>query len=101
MVGTVYTLGVWHVRPGLEDEFIKAWKSLGVIFSGLPNPPSGRGTLIQSLADATLFYSFGPWDDIQHINAMRTDHTAQEGIKQLQDLCVDGKPGTYRVVAEV
>jgi heme-degrading monooxygenase HmoA len=100
MVGTVYTLGVWHVRPGQEDEFIHAWKSLGVIFSGLPNPPTGRGTLIRSLTDATLFYSFGPWDTIEHINAMRIDRTAQEGMKHLLDLCVDGKPGTFRVVAE-
>ncbi len=59
MEEAVYTLGVWRVKPGQEVAFIEAWKALGTIFAKLPQPP-GKGTLLQSLADPLLFYSFGP-----------------------------------------
>lgn len=57
MLKIVYTLGVWRVGPGYEAEFISAWEELGRTFAQLPQPPTDRGTLIQSLSDPTLFYS--------------------------------------------
>jgi hypothetical protein len=95
----VYTLGVWHVREGQQKDFIVAWKELGEIFASLPHPP-GKGTLIQSDSDPALFYSFGPWNSSEDIEAMRNDHRAQEGIRKLIDLCVEATPGSFHVVAE-
>lgn len=96
----VYTLGTWHIREGLQQEFITAWKELGEIFSALPSPPSGKGILIQSLTDPTLFYSFGPWKSLEALEAMRGDHRSQEGIRKLITLCTEASPGSFRVVAE-
>lgn len=95
----VYTLGVWQVPESQEQEFITAWKELGEIFAALPDPP-GKGILIQSTSDSTLFYSFGPWNSVEAIEAMRGDHRAQEGIRKLIDLCTTANPGSFRVVAE-
>lgn len=95
----VYTLGVWHVRAGKQKAFITAWNDLGVIFASLPDPP-GKGVLIQSTSDSTLFYSFGPWNSLEAVNAMRNDSRAQEGIRKLIALCTEATPGSYRVVAE-
>src|SRR5437867_12984736 len=53
-----YTLGVWHVKPGAEEAFIAAWKELGTLFMGLPQQP-GPGTLVQSIDQPQLLYSFG------------------------------------------
>jgi hypothetical protein len=96
----LYTLGVWRVKPGQEAEFIAAWKALGQIFSELPNPP-GTGTLIQSVSEPGLFYSFGPWKRVEDIEAMRKNPRAQEGIQRLINLCSEATPGTFRVVAKV
>lgn len=96
----VYTLGAWRVQPGNEAAFITTWQELGAIFQQLPQPPSGHGTLLQSLADPTLFYSFGPWPTGAAIQAMRDDPQAQHGIAKLRALCTEATPGSFRVVAE-
>lgn len=96
----VYTLGVWRVKPGQEAAFIAAWQALGAIFAHLPHPPSGKGTLVQSVTDSTLFYSFGPWQSLADIQAMRNDPQAQTGINRLRELCSEATPGSFRVVAE-
>lgn len=95
----IYTLGEWHVREGRQQEFIAAWKELGTIFASLPEPP-GKGILIQSTSDSTLFYSFGPWNSIEAVETMRGNPQAEEGIRKLIDLCTEASPGSFRVVAE-
>ncbi len=94
----VYTLGVWHVSENRHQDFINAWKELGDVFASLPDPP-GKGVLVQSVSDPTLFYSFGPWNSLEAVESMRNDQRAREGIRKLADLCIDATPGTYRVVA--
>jgi hypothetical protein len=100
MLEGVYTLGVWKVRPGREADFVAAWKRMGRIFTSLPQPPSDRGRLIQSLDDPTLFYSFGPWKHLEDVAAMRANPRAQDAIRELVELCSEATPGTFRVVAE-
>jgi hypothetical protein len=100
MEGTVYTLGAWRVKAGQGPAFIETWRALGIIFRRLPNPPSEKGTLVQSLTDSSLFYSFGPWPDLQAIQEMRGNPEAVEGMKKLRDFCVEASPGNFRVVAE-
>lgn len=95
----IYTLGAWRVKEGREQEFVNAWKELGVIFNSLPNPP-GKGILIRSTSDPTLYYSFGPWNSLEAVEIMRKDQRAQEGIRKLVDLCTEATPGSFQVVAE-
>ncbi len=100
MAETVYTLAMWRVREGKEGEFIEAWKDLGRLFSQLPMPPGGKGTLVQSLNEPLLFYSFGEWSSLEAIQTMRQNAQAQEGIKKVAELCTAATPGSFRVVAE-
>lgn len=97
---TVYTLGEWRVRAGQEAAFIAAWKELGEVFTGLPHPP-GPGTLIRSMSEPALFYSFGPWDRMEHVEEMRRSDRAREALQRLVALCTEATPGTFRLVAEV
>lgn len=99
MTGAYYTLGVWRVREGREADFIAAWMAVGDAFFELPGPP-GPGTLLRSESDPSLFHSFGPWDRLEDIQAMRADPRAQAAIARLVDLCEEALPGTFRVVAE-
>lgn len=94
-----FTLGVWRVKAGREAEFTAAWKALGEVFSQLPNPP-GAGTLIQSVTEPALFYSFGPWRRQEDVEQMRRDPAAQAAIQRVVDLCTEARPGVFRVVAE-
>lgn len=100
MQNDVYTLGVWRVKPGKQAEFIEVWKGLGRFFSCLPNPPA-RGTLIRSVDDESLFYSFGPWSSMDDIQAMRADPRTPAELGKLAALCDEARPGTFRLVATV
>jgi hypothetical protein len=100
MAERIYTVGAWRVKPGNEAAFIEAWKGLSAVFARLPKPPPGRGTLVQSLADPLLFYSFGEWGSLADVQAMRGDPAAQAAIEQVRDLCSEATPGSFRLVAE-
>ena len=98
MSDEVYTLGAWRVKHECESEFVAAWQALGRYFSSLPHPP-GKGTLLQSVDDPQQFYSFGPWHALEDIQAMRSQPETPTEIGKLMDLCEEGRPGTFRVVA--
>lgn len=98
MSDEVYTLGVWRVKAGRQSEFIEVWKELGGHFGALPNPP-GAGTLLQSLDDPQQFYSFGPWRRLEDVEEMRRHPDTRAKLGRLLDLCDEGRPGTFRVVA--
>jgi pimeloyl-ACP methyl ester carboxylesterase len=93
-----YTLGVWRVKDGKQGEFVEAWKELGRLFRSLTHPP-GEGTLVQSLDEPRQFYSFGPWRTLDDIHEMRRHPDVPSELGKLMDLCEEGRPGTFRVVA--
>ena len=96
----VYTLGRWLVKPGKEDLFVEAWKGLGRFFLLLPEPP-GIGTLVQSVDNPCLFYSFGPWPSKEAVAAMRAHLNTPGELGKLIALCEEATPGTFRLVATV
>ena len=44
---TAYTLALWRVKEGGEEEFVEAWKGLSDYFLDLPNPPGCREDVVQ------------------------------------------------------
>ena len=100
MQGDPYTLAKWQVRPGREEDFIRAWDQLAEVFVALPEAPLW-GTLIRSESDPALFYSFGPWHEPEDITAMRADPLAQAAMERVRELCVEAIPGSFRAVRHV
>lgn len=98
MAEEIYTVGAWRVKDGQQSEFVEAWQALGRYFRSLPRPP-GQGTLLQSVDDAQQFYSFGPWRTLGEVQEMRSQEETPTEIAKLMDLCEEGRPGTFRVVA--
>lgn len=95
-----YTLAVWRVKTGCQDDFVRLWtEELADHFLTLN--PSAKGTLIQSLEDTGLFYSFGPWESMDEMQAIRTDERTAELIAKLTALCHEAKPGPFKVIAEM
>lgn len=100
MESQIYTLGVWRIKPGYEHAFIAVWKELGEYFKSLEQPP-GPGTLVQSLEEPLLFYSFGPWPSLSAVQSMRADPRTPAAFAKLTAICNEVKPGTFQVVATV
>ncbi len=99
--GDAYTLAMWRVKEGCEEQFVQAWKEdLAGVFLSLPNPP-GTGTLIRSVEDPQLFYSFGPWRSLEDIRKMRSDPRAQEVIGKVAALCEEANPGAFQLVLTI
>ena len=100
MEEVIYTHAQWRVKPGREAEFIEAWEELANVFLNLPARPL-RSTLIQSLIDVSLFYSFGEWRSLTDIVAMRHTPRAREAFQKIMDLCIEATPSTYRRIADI
>ena len=96
----IYTLGRWVVKAGQEATFIESWKELGAFFLSLPEPP-GPGRLVQSMDDSKLFYSVGPWPNVESIAAMRANPHTPAVIGRLAALCEEATPGMFRIIATV
>jgi hypothetical protein len=99
--GALYTLDMWRVKPGQQADFIAAWQALGNIFQHLPQPPAGKGTLIQSVSDPALFYSIGSWVTLADIEAMRNDAEARARLETLRQYCTEAETEAYLTVSEV
>ena len=98
MADQPYTLARWLVAPGNEDAFVAAWHELAAFFLSLKQPPRW-GTLLRSVDDPRLFYSFGPWPSTETIAAMRADPGTPAAIGRLTALCEAAELGTYLVAA--
>ena len=96
MADQPYTLARWYVLPGQEDAFVAAWQALAAVFLSLKDPPRW-GTLLCSVEDPRLFYSFGPWPSMETIAAMRAHPGSTEAIGKLIALCEAAELGTYLV----
>ncbi len=95
-----YTLASWHIKEGHEEAFLQVWKEeLASAF--LSVNPTAQGTLIQSLEDPRQFYSFGPWESLEQMQAARSDPRARAAIGKLMGLCDEAKPGPFRVVLTI
>ncbi len=98
MSDQIYTLAAWRVKEGRQSDFVAAWQELGRFFGDLESPP-GEGILLQSLDEPQQFYSFGPWQSLEDVQAMRGHPDTPEAIGKLMALCDEGRPGTFRVAA--
>ena len=98
--GPMYTPAQWLVRSGKEQEFVQAWRGLADLFATLERKPYW-GTLIRSLTNERLYYSFGPWGDDAAVAAMRSHPRIQEAFGDLMSLCDEASPGAYALVEHI
>jgi heme-degrading monooxygenase HmoA len=96
---TVYTAGIWTVKPGREEEFVALWRELADWTLG--SFPVAQGTLLRSRDDPSRFLSFGPWESVEQIDAWRSSPEWQERVARLREVLDAFEPGSYDVAAEV
>ncbi|MGA2934334.1 MAG: antibiotic biosynthesis monooxygenase family protein [Methanomicrobiales archaeon] len=95
----IYTVGLWTVRPGNEDEFIRAWKDFATGTASYAKGPI-YGRLLQDLENPGRFVSFGPWEDIEGVQAWRQQPEFKKAFGRFMELCDEISPGTFLLVAE-
>ena len=78
----VYTLGIWTVRPGHEDEFVQAWQEFAAATA--TDHPGARATLLQDRDVPNRFISSGPWESLEQIAAWRASATFADGLARIR-----------------
>jgi heme-degrading monooxygenase HmoA len=97
-VAQAYTLTVWQVRPGLEDEFVRRW-SEWIEWShrqGL----QADARLLRDVDTPGRFVSFGPWVTLQAVRSWRSQQGYQERVERLQEVLESFQAETLELVAE-
>jgi hypothetical protein len=93
----IWTHGVWTVKPGREDEFVRGWQEMaraGLSAFEAVEPPR----LLRDLDRPNVFVSFGPWPSAEEVdrvrNAMgpRFDALEQEVLESFQPSTLDEVP---------
>ncbi|MFD1078344.1 putative quinol monooxygenase [Longispora fulva] len=97
----VYSVGIWTVKPGHEEEFVATWQAFAdwtaVEFAG----QGDVAHLLRDQADPQHYISFGGWPDADTLARWRSSPQFGEHVGRLR-AHVDGfVPGTYDVAAEI
>jgi quinol monooxygenase YgiN len=81
---TVWTHGRWTVEPGNEEAFVDAWSSLARASIGRfgTSPP----TLTRDVEHPGVFITFGPFADMEDVEAFRASDLFREGVGKIRPL---------------
>jgi len=94
----VYTSGDWHVTPGKEAEFVRAWQSFAQ--QSVSDDATSQGTLLRDNADPSHFISFGNWPDAQTVESWRSSSAFQENFAKLRALTESAQIKDYEIAAQ-
>lgn len=94
----MYTLGIWTVKRGNEDAFIRTWTAFAEWTSGNIKG-SGKAYLLQDEKDPLRFISFGPWESKEIIQHWRDTDEFKAFVAEVTALCESFEPNTLRVVS--
>lgn len=94
-----YTSGVWVVKPGEEDDFVRSWEEFVGWASQLPG--SGTFRLVRDLDQSGRFLSFAPWESAEAQTAWRQHPEFPERLGRVRAHCDEFHPSTYELVTVV
>jgi heme-degrading monooxygenase HmoA len=93
---TVYTLGVWFVKEGREDESIRAWDDLAEWT--VENGHESHGTLVRDREVPHRFVSFGPWPSAEAAERWRDSVGFRERFARIEELDDRCEPETLNLI---
>jgi heme-degrading monooxygenase HmoA len=95
----VYTVGIWHVRPGDEDTFIAAWRLMATNTAG--DFAGATAVLLRDRDEPGLFVSAGPWESLEQIESWRASATFATGVRSIRPYLEQFEPHTMDVVVSI
>lgn len=97
MSESLYTLGIWIVKAGKEDEFIEAWRNFAEwtksSFAG-----ASSVVLLRDRNDSRRFVSVGPWRSDKDVQEWRASEGFRMRVEELKPLLEGFEPGSYTEV---
>jgi quinol monooxygenase YgiN len=99
-MGKPYSSGVWIAKPGRESEFVAAWREFAE-WSLATIDGAGWAKLLQDRARSNRFVSFGPWANVEAIEAWRSHPGFAERVGRIRELIDSLEPSTLEAVVEV
>ena len=75
---TIYTLGIWRVKPGSEEDFVAAWQQLAE--NTKADYPNASAVLLQDSEDRSMFVSSGPWESQAQVEEWRASLAFTRGV---------------------
>ena len=89
----VYTVGIWIVKPGREDEFADSWREMAA-WTTQSVSSAASGTLLRDRERTNRFVSFGPWASVADIEAWRAHPGFADRVGRMRDLLDEFSPMT-------
>jgi quinol monooxygenase YgiN len=81
---SVYTLGIWLVHPGRENDFVQAWRDLARRTQ--EDYPNAKAVLMHDHDVRNRFVSTGPWESLEQIEQWRSSATFTQGVEAMREL---------------
>ncbi|CAI3790698.1 putative quinol monooxygenase [Pseudarthrobacter sp. MM222] len=96
---SVYTLGIWLVHPGRENDFVQAWRDLAR--KTQEDFPHAKGVLMHDHDVPNRFISTGPWESIEQIEQWRASSMYKQGVEAMKDMLEHFEPHTLDEAASI
>lgn len=95
-----YTFAYWQVKENNAEEFLHIWeKDFAPVF--IKFNPYSKVTLIQSLENPNIYYSFGYWINLEQMQASRANENYRTVISKLVSLCSEARPGSFKNILSI
>jgi quinol monooxygenase YgiN len=93
LMARVWTHGVWTVKPGREEEFVRAWSAMRDQVNAELSLDA-QPTLLRDREHSNVFMSFGPWPDVAAVERFRASPAFTENVARIQPLLESFEPQT-------
>jgi heme-degrading monooxygenase HmoA len=97
-MAATYTLSVWTVKEGQEEEFVRRWHELAEL--GWQMGLTGSAKLLRDVDNPRVFVSFGPWQSLDKVARWRSSPEFHDRISRLQEVLDRFEPRTLDQIAE-
>ena len=89
-----YSVTVWVVKPGREDDFVRAWRELAEHTARQMIGRKEASRLLRDRDQLNRFVSMAPWDSAATLRAWRSGVEFSERVRQMGEFLEEFTPMT-------
>lgn len=98
--GSLFSMAVWDVKKGREDEFVEAWRSFAE-WTGATCRGALGVRLLRERAFPQRFVTIGRWENVESMKGWRESEEFDEFLDRARKLCTDIRPMALEAIASV